>query len=56
MTVMKKPNHVMDRGRWKRGGFAVAEGFEEMNLLTEHSRKNLAGVEGQIFLQLAPGD
>src|SRR5882724_3906013 len=36
--VMEKTNHVMIVGDGARR-FAVAEGFEEMNLLTEHSRK-----------------
>src|SRR3984893_14750595 len=37
-TVMEKTNHVMIVGEGARR-FAVAEGFSEMNLLTEHSRK-----------------
>jgi N4-(beta-N-acetylglucosaminyl)-L-asparaginase len=37
-TVMEKTNHVMIVGDGARR-FAVAEGFEEINLLTEHSRK-----------------
>src|SRR5216683_962182 len=37
-TVLEKTNHVMIVGDGARR-FAVAEGFEEMNLLTEHSRK-----------------
>src|SRR5260370_13119794 len=37
-AVMEKTNHVMIVGDGARR-FAVAEGFEEMNLLTEHSRK-----------------
>ncbi|HUC53734.1 MAG TPA: N(4)-(beta-N-acetylglucosaminyl)-L-asparaginase [Candidatus Cybelea sp.] len=37
-TVMEKTNHVMIVGDGARR-FAVAEGFEEMNLLTEHSRR-----------------
>src|SRR6202043_4051027 len=37
-TVMEKTNHVMIVGDGARR-FAVADGFEEMNLLTEHSRK-----------------
>jgi N4-(beta-N-acetylglucosaminyl)-L-asparaginase len=36
-TVMEKTNHVMIVGDGARR-FARAEGFEEMNLLTEHSR------------------
>jgi N4-(beta-N-acetylglucosaminyl)-L-asparaginase len=36
-TVMEKTNHVMIVGDGARR-FAVAEGFEEMNLLTEHAR------------------
>jgi len=37
-TVMERTNHCMIVGDGARR-FAVAEGFEEMNLLTEHSRK-----------------
>lgn len=37
-TVLQRTNHVMLVGDGARR-FAVAEGFEEMNLLTEHSRK-----------------
>jgi N4-(beta-N-acetylglucosaminyl)-L-asparaginase len=37
-TVMQKTNHVMIVGDGARR-FGVAEGFEEINLLTEHSRK-----------------
>jgi N4-(beta-N-acetylglucosaminyl)-L-asparaginase len=37
-TVMERTNHTMIVGEGARR-FAVAEGFEEMNLLTEHSRK-----------------
>jgi N4-(beta-N-acetylglucosaminyl)-L-asparaginase len=37
-TVMENTNHVMIVGDGARR-FAVAEGFDEMNLLTEHSRK-----------------
>jgi N4-(beta-N-acetylglucosaminyl)-L-asparaginase len=37
-TVMERTNHVMIVGDGARR-FAVEEGFEEMNLLTEHSRK-----------------
>lgn len=37
-TVMENTNHVMMVGDGARR-FAVDEGFEEMNLLTEHSRK-----------------
>jgi N4-(beta-N-acetylglucosaminyl)-L-asparaginase len=36
--VMERTNHTMIVGDGARR-FAVAEGFEEMNLLTEHSRK-----------------
>src|SRR6202171_2544582 len=36
-TVMERTNHVMMVGEGARR-FAVAEGFTEMNLLTEHSR------------------
>jgi N4-(beta-N-acetylglucosaminyl)-L-asparaginase len=37
-TVMERTNHVMIVGDGARR-FGVAEGFEEINLLTEHSRK-----------------
>lgn len=37
-TVMERTNHVMLVGDGARR-FAVAQGFEEQNLLTEHSRK-----------------
>lgn len=37
-AVMERTNHVMIAGDGARR-FAVAEGFEEQNLLTEHSRK-----------------
>src|SRR6266852_6715711 len=37
-TVMERSNHTMIVGDGARR-FAVAEGFEELNLLTEHSRK-----------------
>src|ERR1700688_2608795 len=37
-AVMERTNHVMIVGDGARR-FAVAQGFEEMNLLTEHSRK-----------------
>ena len=37
-TVMERTNHTMIVGDGARR-FAVAEGFEEKNLLTEHSRK-----------------
>ena len=37
-TVMERTNHTMVVGEGARR-FAVAEGFEEKNLLTEHSRK-----------------
>jgi N4-(beta-N-acetylglucosaminyl)-L-asparaginase len=36
--VMERTNHVMIVGDGARR-FAIAEGFEEMNLLTDHSRK-----------------
>src|SRR5436190_20047527 len=37
-TVMERTNHTMIVGDGARR-FAMAEGFEELNLLTEHSRK-----------------
>ena len=49
---MEKTNHVMIVGEGAHR-FAVDEGFEDMSLLTEHSRKTLAGVEGGVLGELA---
>jgi len=53
-TVMERTNHVMIVGEGARR-FAVAQGFEEVNLLTEHAA-DLAGVESVQLVQLASGD
>jgi len=53
-TVMEKTNHVMIVGDGARR-FAVAEGFEEMNLLTEHSRKIWLAWKASSSLNWQPG-
>src|SRR3981189_1587797 len=53
-TVMEKTNHVMIVGDGARR-FAVAEGFEEMNLLTEHSRKIWLAWKGKSYFHWRPG-
>jgi len=53
-TVMEKTNHVMIVGDGARR-FAVAEGFEEMNLLTEHSRKIWLAWKASSSLNWRPG-
>jgi N4-(beta-N-acetylglucosaminyl)-L-asparaginase len=53
-TVMEKTNHVMIVGDGARR-FAVAEGFEEMNLLTEHSRKLWLAWKAKTSLNWRPG-
>jgi N4-(beta-N-acetylglucosaminyl)-L-asparaginase len=53
-TVMEKTNHVMIVGDGARR-FAVAEGFEEMNLLTEHSRKIWLAWKASASLNWRPG-
>jgi N4-(beta-N-acetylglucosaminyl)-L-asparaginase len=53
-TVMEKTNHVMIVGDGARR-FAVAEGFEEMNLLTEHSRKIWLAWKAASSLNWRPG-
>ncbi|HEY6268596.1 MAG TPA: N(4)-(beta-N-acetylglucosaminyl)-L-asparaginase [Candidatus Acidoferrum sp.] len=52
--VMEKTNHVMIVGDGARR-FAVAEGFEEMNLLTEHSRKIWLAWKASSSLNWRPG-
>jgi len=53
-TVMEKTNHVMIVADGARR-FAVAEGFEEMNLLTEHSRKIWLAWKASSSLNWRPG-
>jgi N4-(beta-N-acetylglucosaminyl)-L-asparaginase len=53
-TVMEKTNHVMIVGDGARR-FAVAQGFEEMNLLTEHSRKIWLAWKASSSLNWRPG-
>src|SRR5260370_20665391 len=53
-TVMEKTNHVMIVGDGARR-FAVADGFEEMNLLPEHSRKIWLAWKGATSFNWHPG-
>jgi len=53
-TVMERTNHVMIVGDGARR-FGVAEGFEEMNLLTEHSRKIWLGWKAKTSFNWRPG-
>jgi N4-(beta-N-acetylglucosaminyl)-L-asparaginase len=53
-TVMERTNHVMIVGDGARR-FAVDEGFEEMNLLTEHSRKLWLAWKASSSLNWRPG-
>src|SRR5690349_3240781 len=53
-TVMESTNHVMIVGDGARR-FAVAQGFEEMNLLTEHSRKIWLAWKAKSSLNWRPG-
>jgi N4-(beta-N-acetylglucosaminyl)-L-asparaginase len=53
-TVMERTNHVMIVGDGARR-FAVAEGFEEMNLLTESSRKKWLAWKAANSLNWRPG-
>jgi N4-(beta-N-acetylglucosaminyl)-L-asparaginase len=53
-TVMERTNHVMIVGDGARR-FAVAEGFEEMNLLTDHSRKLWLAWKAKTDLNWRPG-
>ena len=52
--VMERTNHVMIVGEGARR-FAVAEGFEEMNLLTEHSRKIWLAWKARTSFNWRPG-
>src|SRR6202011_4418116 len=53
-TGMEKSNHVMLVGEGARR-FAVAEGFEEINLLTEHSRLLWLAWKASSSLNWRPG-
>ena len=53
-TVMERTNHVMIVGDGARR-FAVDEGFEEMNLLTEHSRKMWLAWKAKTSFNWRPG-
>ena len=53
-TVMERTNHVMLVGDGARS-FAVDEGFEEMNLLTEHSRKIWLAYKARTSFNWRPG-
>ncbi len=53
-TVMENTNHVMIVGDGARR-YAVAEGFEEMNLLTEHSRKIWLAWKAKTSFNWRPG-
>jgi len=53
-TVMDRTNHVMLVGDGARR-FAVDEGFEEMNLLTEHSRKIWLAYKARTSFNWRPG-
>src|SRR5215510_5376469 len=53
-TVMERSNHVMIAGDGARR-FAVAQGFEEMNLLTEHSRKIWLAWKASTLFNWRPG-
>jgi N4-(beta-N-acetylglucosaminyl)-L-asparaginase len=53
-AVMERTNHVMIVGDGARR-FGVAEGFEEMNLLTEHSRKIWLAWKAKTSFNWRPG-
>lgn len=53
-TVMERTNHLMIVGDGARH-FAVDEGFEEMNLLTEHSRKIWLAWKARTSFNWRPG-
>jgi len=53
-TVMERTNHVMIVGDGARR-FGVAQGFEEMNLLTEHSRKIWLAYKARTSFNWRPG-
>jgi N4-(beta-N-acetylglucosaminyl)-L-asparaginase len=53
-TVMERTNHTMIVGDGARR-FGVAEGFEEINLLTEHSRKIWLAWKAKTSFNWRPG-
>jgi N4-(beta-N-acetylglucosaminyl)-L-asparaginase len=53
-TVMERTNHVMIVGDGARR-FAIDEGFEELNLLTEHSRKIWLAWKARTSFNWRPG-
>jgi N4-(beta-N-acetylglucosaminyl)-L-asparaginase len=53
-TVMERTNHTMIVGDGARR-FGVAEGFEELNLLTEHSRKIWLAWKAKTSFNWRPG-
>jgi N4-(beta-N-acetylglucosaminyl)-L-asparaginase len=53
-TVMERTNHIMIVGDGARR-FAVDQGFEEMNLLTEHSRKIWLAWKARTSFNWRPG-
>src|SRR5580704_6500182 len=53
-TVMERTNHVMIVGDGARR-YAVAEGFEEINLLTDHSRKIWLAWKAKTSFNWRPG-
>ena len=53
-TVMERTNHVMIVGDGARR-FGIAEGFEEINLLTEHSRKIWLAWKAKTSFNWRPG-
>jgi N4-(beta-N-acetylglucosaminyl)-L-asparaginase len=53
-TVMEKTNHVMLAGEGAHR-FAVEEGFEDMSLLTEHSRKLWLAWKASTSINWRPG-
>jgi N4-(beta-N-acetylglucosaminyl)-L-asparaginase len=53
-TVMERTNHVMIVGDGARR-FGVAEGFEEINLLTDHSRKIWLAWKAKTSFNWRPG-
>jgi len=53
-TVMERTNHIMIVGDGARR-FGVDEGFEEMNLLTEHSRKIWLAWKARTSFNWRPG-
>ncbi len=53
-TVMERTNHVMIVGEGARR-FAVAQGFEEMNLLTDYSRRAWLAWKASTSINWRPG-